>query len=79
MYCSSDSKGIESIRGEIIDDCAFTAANADLRRHLDIVRGRHPRTFSYLLNRPIRIETPGGGGWGSEKAEPVPAGPLAGR
>ncbi len=42
----------------IIDDCAFTAANADLRRHLDIVRGRHPRTFSYLLNRPIRIETP---------------------
>lgn len=39
----------------IIDDCAFTAANADLGRHLKVVRGRHPRTFRYLANRPIRV------------------------
>ncbi len=42
----------------IIDDSAFTAANADLQRHLKVVRGRHPRTFRYLANRPIRIASP---------------------
>lgn len=42
----------------IIDDCAFTAANADLARHLRVVRGRHPRTFRYLANRPIRVASP---------------------
>lgn len=41
----------------IIGDCAFTAANKDLERHLQVIRGRHPRTFSHLAGRPIRIET----------------------
>lgn len=42
----------------IIHEGAFVAANADLGHHLGVVRGRHPRTFSYLAKRPIRIPTP---------------------
>ena len=42
----------------IINEGAFVGANADLALHLGVVRGRHPRTFSYLAKRPIRIHTP---------------------
>ncbi|NIP92555.1 MAG: hypothetical protein GWO24_03430, partial [Akkermansiaceae bacterium] len=31
------------------------------------------------LAERLRIETPGGGGWGTEKADSAPAGPIAGR
>jgi len=37
---------------------AFAAANRDLAHHLKATRGRHPRTFRHLANRPIRIDTP---------------------
>ena len=42
----------------IINDSAFTAANADLQRHLKVIRGRHPGTFRYLASRPIRVASP---------------------
>ena len=42
----------------IIHEGAFVAANVDLALHLGVARGRHPRTFSYLAKRPIRIQTP---------------------
>jgi pimeloyl-ACP methyl ester carboxylesterase len=39
-------------------ESAYAAANTDLAHHLKVSRGRNPRTFRHLANRPIRIETP---------------------
>jgi len=39
-------------------ESAYAAANTDLAHHLKLSRGRNPRTFRHLANRPIRIETP---------------------
>lgn len=49
-------RGQESER--IVIEDAYRAAGLDLKRHLAVVRGRHPRTFKHLHGRPIRIATP---------------------
>jgi len=42
----------------IAEESALRAANRDLREHLRVTRGRHPKTFRYLANRPIRFNEP---------------------
>ncbi len=45
-------------RENVLMEKAFRGANTDFSKHLAFVRGRHPKTFRNLAERPIRVHSP---------------------